>query len=138
MLSLSQIQSRWTKLRYWQRGAIIGGGGHLVTVILILLADLILVPTTSPPGGGDMGPASMWILFFLYLIIEAIPLSLLYLITGRNFIHAITDLREASRLDIWIWILFILYGTIIYGICGMTIGKSIESLQKFKKTGNDE
>jgi len=54
---------RWfMKLRYWQKGAILGAGLHLIAVLLIELTLFYIVPLT--PGGGDMGPPLAWPLLF--------------------------------------------------------------------------
>lgn len=123
MPKFERLKGRWKKLAYWQKGAIIGGGLHIGIVLLIILAAFLFVPRTTPPGSGDMGPASAWILYALYSLIELIPNWVAYLLTG------VKDLGE-PRPKIWIWFLFVVYTTLFYSLVGIVIAEVIRRLRK--------
>jgi len=122
------------KLRYWQRGAIIGGGGHLVLVLFLFVLALIFVPLTSG-SGGDMGTPTAWILFILYWLIEFIPFLILNL-----FFRLDVSLLEtfSNPRTIWMWALYMIYSTLLYTLVGMAVAKSIEFLRKPAKRNHDD
>ena len=129
------MRNRWNKLRYWQKGAILGAGFHVSAVLFIIILALILIPGSSPPGSGDLGPVSAWILLALYGLLEFIPLFLLrtlLTVTTGTVWKLPGDVNSLS--SILTWILYLIYATFFYGMLGIISSKIFENIRRIYKT----
>jgi hypothetical protein len=126
---LTRVDERWAKLRYWQKGLIVGGGGHLMLVLLLIALFLIFVPVTPSPGSGDMGTASGWILLILYALLEIIPRSILYLFR--------IDYIYEPNLS-WLWVVYLIYATLFYALIGIAVAKTIALARRPKSGARDD
>jgi hypothetical protein len=131
---LTKIHDRWNRLRYWQKGSIGGGVFHIFCLSFIITAAIIFIPKLPPPGSGDMGPPQVWIIYGLYILLELIPIVILYPILYFSVGVKLSVLEAYSSQETFaIWILFIIYSTAVYAILGMAIGKTIDRLKDTQK-----
>lgn len=118
----------WSKLKCWQKGALLGGGGHLVMAAAILIAYFIAaIIDKSGKGNGDMSLFTliMWILFHLFWLLELIPFSILYIIGSVKYLPFPDDPLSTSWTG-WTWFaLYLTYATAIYILLGMALCKVI-------------
>jgi hypothetical protein len=132
MINLSKVQMWWAKLRYWQKGAILGMGFHIFGIVLFMM--LVLTGYWFNPTYGEefnitkrhiSGLLGSFALIFLSLI-GAIPIYILRLF-GSTFIPPV-DADPATHIDAWVF--YILYATAVYCLLGASIGKAVEVLKR--------
>ena len=129
---MARIRTRWTRLRYWQKGALLGASIHLLAVISMLVATLVIY-WLSPDYGDDFNIRERHIaelLGFMVLIffrmVDALPMFVLQLFGAEiDLVVKATTTKQVIA-----WTLYILYATVIYSVLGIIIAESIKLFQR--------
>lgn len=129
------MHGRWMKLRYWQKGALIGGGLHILAMVFIMIIFLVGHWLTPEYGKeyvvlrDHLAELLGVVGLVFFSLVGSVPMYILRLLGFESTPPIYTD----PRTDFGTWMLYILYATVIYSLAGATVGKMV---QVFKNKTN--